>query len=106
MSAKWQSTWDSLGISNNDFIRTTEKRHLTAVKKFWLKVQKKGDIYQGTYEGFYCVGCEAFVTENDLIDGKCAIHKKPAKKIKEKGYLIDDTEKGSRLRRVVKQNII
>ncbi|MBI5023287.1 MAG: methionine--tRNA ligase [Candidatus Magasanikbacteria bacterium] len=86
MSAKWQSTWDLLGISNDDFIRTTEKRHLDAVKKFWLKVQKNGDIYQGTYEGFYCVGCEAFVTETDLVDSNCAIHKKPAKKIKEKNY--------------------
>lgn len=84
MSATWQQTWDSLGISNNDFIRTTEKRHLKAVRSFFEKVWNSGDIYEGTYEGWYCEGCEAFITETDLVDGKCPHHKKEPKKIKEK----------------------
>jgi len=66
MSAKWQVTWDSLGIINNDFIRTTEVRHKQGVKKFFKKVYENGDIYKGEYEGFYCVECEAFITERDL----------------------------------------
>lgn len=86
MSARWAETWDLLNISNDDFIRTTEKRHWEAVKKFFLKVQKKGDIYQDTYEGFYCDGCEAFVTETDLVDGQCEAHKKIPRVIKEKNY--------------------
>ena len=86
MSAKWQKTWDSLGLTNNDFVRTTEERHRKAVEKFFKAVQKKGDIYKGEYEGWYCVGCEAFVTESEAEDGKCPIHQKSLKKIKEKNY--------------------
>jgi len=86
MSAKWQETWDSLGIANDDFIRTTEPRHLRAVKKFFETVYKKGDIYKGQYEGLYCPGCEAYVTEADLADGKCPNHKIAPRKIKEENY--------------------
>ncbi len=86
MSAVWQKTWDTLGITNDDFIRTTEKRHHQAVGEFYLRVFKKGDIYLGTYVGLYCAGCEAFVLESDLVDGKCAIHKIAPKAIKEKNY--------------------
>lgn len=86
MSAVWAGTWDSLGITNNDFIRTTEERHLAGVDKFFKAVWDKGDIYLGTYEGYYCTGCEAFVPESDLTDGKCPIHQKEPKKIKEHNY--------------------
>lgn len=86
MSARWQETWDSLNITYNDFIRTTEKRHLLAVKKFFMKAYRRGDIYKGVYEGFYCVGCESFITENDLIDGRCPFHKKIPQRLKEKNY--------------------
>lgn len=86
MSARWQKTWDLLNISNDDFIRTTEKRHLQAVKKFFLKVQKRGDIYLDVYDGLYCDSCEAYVTEGDLEEGKCPVHKKTPRLIKEKNY--------------------
>ncbi len=86
MSALWQTTFDSLDITNNDFIRTTEERHKKGVALFWQRVREAGDIYPGTYEGWYCVGCEAFVTESDLVDGNCPIHKKPAKRLEEKNY--------------------
>ncbi len=86
MSALWQETWDNLSIINNDFIRTTEERHKAAVKEFFERVYKTGDIYKGTYEGFYCEGCEAFIKESDLVDGKCPDHKKKPKKIKEENY--------------------
>jgi len=84
MAAVWQRTWDGLGISNDDFIRTTEERHLKAVEKFYKKVFKNGDIYEGTYDGYYCEGCEAFLTKEDLAGGKCAIHQKEPKYLKEK----------------------
>ena len=86
MSAVWSGTWDSLGITNDDFIRTTEERHLAGVEKFFKAVWDKGDIYLGTYEGYYCTGCEAFVPASDLVGGKCPIHLKEPKKIKEKNY--------------------
>ncbi len=85
-SAIWQETWDSLGIGYNDFIRTTSERHKEGVEKFFHLVQKQGDIYKGTYEGYYCVGCEAFIRESDLLDGMCAIHKTAPQKLAEHNY--------------------
>ena len=85
MAAKWQGTWDALDISNDDFIRTTEKRHVKYVEKFWSMV-KKGDIYKGKYEGLYCTGCEAYKTEADLVDGLCPDHKRAPDKLSEENY--------------------
>jgi len=86
-SAKFQLLLDTLDISNNDFIRTTDqKRHWPAAQKLWNKLVKAGDIYKGNYEGYYCVGCEAYLTEKDLIDGKCPNHQKAPEKIKEENY--------------------
>jgi len=86
MSAIWARTWDELGISNDDFIRTTETRHQQAVNKFFKAVYERGDIYQGEYEGWYCDGCEAFKSEAELIEGQCEFHKKAPRKISEKNY--------------------
>ncbi len=86
MSATWQSTWDSLGITNNAFIRTTEERHVKAVEKFWKASFENGDIYEGQYEGLYCVGCESYKTEDDLVDGKCPLHKREPDRLSEKNY--------------------
>lgn len=86
MAAIWAETWDSLGMTNDDFIRTTEARHKKAVAKFVEAVWKKGDIYKGTYEGWYCTGCEEFKPESDLKEGVCPIHRKPPEKIKEENY--------------------
>ncbi len=86
MSALWQRTWDELGITNTDFIRTTEERHIRGVKQFLQVVWDKGDIYEGTYEGWYCAGCEAFKTETEVQDGKCGEHQRPVERISEKNY--------------------
>jgi methionyl-tRNA synthetase len=86
MSANWRDTWASLGITFDDFIRTTEDRHKKGVEKFWRAVSVSGDIYQGEYEGLYCTGCEAFYRESDLVDGKCPTHKKEVAKLKEKNW--------------------
>ncbi len=65
----------ALDISNNYFIRTTDKNaHWPGVFELWKKLEKKGDIYKKSYEGYYCYGCERFVTEKDLIGGKCPNH--------------------------------
>ena len=78
---------DVLNISNDDFIRTTDKkRHWPAVEKVWKELDKNGDIYKKEYEGLYCVGHEAYVTQKDLADGKCAIHNQEPEVIKEENY--------------------
>jgi len=76
-----------LNISNNDFIRTTDKeKHWPGVIKLWQECQKAGDIYKKEYTGNYCVGCEAFVTEKDLKDGLCPEHLKAPEKVSEENY--------------------
>ena len=76
-----------LDISNNDFIRTSDKnRHWPGAQSLWKKLVEAGDIYKGKYSGYYCVGCEAYVTEKDLIDGKCPYHFKEPEKIEEENY--------------------
>ena len=87
MSATWRLTWDELGISNDDFIRTTEDRHRTGVNAFWSVVAAQGDIYRGTYTGLYCVGCEAYYTKSDLNDdGCCPLHLTKPKELREENY--------------------
>jgi len=76
-----------LNISNDDFIRTTDKkRHWPGAQKLWLKLAKAGDIYKKKYKGLYCAGHEAFVTDKDLINGVCAIHKTKPEIIEEENY--------------------
>jgi methionyl-tRNA synthetase len=86
MAALWECSFDSLGLTHDRFIRTTEAIHTKAVEKFWKAVEAKGDIYLGSYEGLYCQGCEAFKTENDLVEGLCPDHKKAPVALKEKNY--------------------
>ena len=104
MSAIWQEAWDSLGLCTNDFIRTTETRHIKSVYKFFDIVNKNGDIYQGDYEGWYCDGCEAFITESELEKGECPAHKKKAKKIKEKNYFFKLTKYRDKLLKHIEKN--
>ncbi len=86
MSGVWQSTWKTLGLTNDDFIRTTQERHKMGVEKFWGAAAERGDIYEGRYEGLYCVGCEEYKKEDDLVDGLCPMHKKAPEKLSEKNY--------------------
>lgn len=86
MSSPFRAAWPELGISNDDFIRTTEPRHKAFVQAFWSKVEARGDLYEGAYEDWYCVGCESFKTEKELEDGCCPVHKKPAQKVQEKTF--------------------
>ena len=86
MSDIWGQTWKQSEISNDAFIRTTSPEHKKAVTEFIKRVQAKGDLYKGTYEGWYCVGCEEFKKEEELQDGLCPIHQKKADYIKEDNY--------------------
>ena len=75
-----------VGMSNTDFIRTTEERHAKAVESFWKRVEANGWIYKKRYGGLYCVGCEQFKTEKDLINGVCPDHKVKPEYIEEENY--------------------
>jgi methionyl-tRNA synthetase len=74
MEQEFRRTWKRLDISFDDFIRTTEPRHKAGVTALAQRIYETGDIYEGVYEGWYCVGCEAFKQEKDLVDGKCPLH--------------------------------
>jgi methionyl-tRNA synthetase len=85
-SERFRETWKLLEISNTDFIRTTEARHKVAVQQFLQRVYDNGDIELDTYEGLYCVACELYYTEADLVDGACPIHGTPVDRVVEENY--------------------
>ena len=68
---RFQELWQKLGISHDDFIRTTEERHKVIVREILQDLYDRGEIYQDNYEGCYCVPCERFYTEKDLNEGNC-----------------------------------
>ncbi|MCH7541171.1 methionine--tRNA ligase [Patescibacteria group bacterium] len=87
LAEKWNDTWKILGISNDDFIRTTESRHNKIVVEIFEKVNSRGDLYKGQYEGLYCIGHEAFLKNADLDDkGLCPDHKTKPDHIVEENY--------------------
>ena len=86
MVPKWQEVWQRLQISNDDFIRTSEPRHAERVQAFVQRLHERGEIYLGTYEGPYCVSCEEFKQEKELIDGRCPIHGTPVEILSEENY--------------------
>ena len=86
ISRLFQEMWPELGISNDQFIRTTNPDHMAVVEQILQKIYDKGDIYFSEYEGLYCFGCERFYTERELVDGKCPDHDKAPEIIKESNY--------------------
>ena len=83
---RFQDLWQRLSISNSDFIRTTESRHTKVVREILDTLLKKGDLYENTYEGWYCLFDERFWTEKDVVDGNCPDCHRPVEKIKESNY--------------------
>jgi len=86
MEVAFREVWAKLAISFDDFIRTTEPRHRAAVQRMAQACMDAGDVYEGFYEGWYCVSCEAFKQEKDLVDGRCPIHLTPPEWIREKNH--------------------
>jgi len=85
----YKDLWKKLGIEYSGFIRTTSPRHQKGVYKFLELLKKSGAIYAGEYEGLYCVGCENFILERNLVNGVCPDHLTPPQKIKEKNYFFN-----------------
>ncbi len=86
ISNSFREAWPKLDITNDYFIRTTDKSHEHTVEEILTRVYEKGDIYFSEYEGKYCVGCERFYTETELVDDKCPIHLSEPKIISEENY--------------------
>jgi methionyl-tRNA synthetase len=86
MAPPFKDAWKSLSCAYDDFIRTTEPRHKERAQELWRRCQASGDIYEDDYEGLYCVGCEAYYTDKDLVEGLCPIHKRPVEVLKERTY--------------------
>ena len=86
ISQLYRDLWPRLNISNNYFVRTTDPQHKETVKLILSRVKENGDIYFSDYEGLYCVGCERFYTERELVDGKCPDHLTEPKVISEANY--------------------
>ncbi|XPP26524.1 MAG: methionine--tRNA ligase [Leucobacter sp.] len=94
VESAWKPLLDTIDISNDDFIRTTDERHESGVAKFLQKLYDEGHVYAGEFEALYCVGCEEFKPKSEIVDGTgafegekvCAIHSKPLELLQEKNY--------------------
>lgn len=85
-SQKFRELWDKLNIKFDDYIRTTEERHIRGVQELWRRVRAAGDIYKDEYEGKYCVGCENYLTDFQLVNGKCPDCGRLAESVREESY--------------------
>ena len=86
MAREFTEVWRSLDVSFDDFIRTTEPRHKAGVQELVRRMSASGDVYEGHYEGWYCVSCEAFKQEKDLVEGLCPVHRTKPDWLREKNY--------------------
>lgn len=97
-AAEFQKLQESLNISTDAFIRTTNTRHVEAAQEIWKRCEAAGDIYKKAYEGLYCTGCERFYTEKELLDGKCPVHRKELVLLKEENYFFAFSKYEDRLK--------
>ncbi|MBN2190980.1 MAG: methionine--tRNA ligase [Candidatus Aureabacteria bacterium] len=86
MVPAFKQAWESLNIRYDRFIRTTDSDHVASVQKLLQEIYDNGDIYKDKYKGWYCVSCEAYLQESDLIDGKCPVHNREAEWLEEDNY--------------------
>jgi len=104
MDVVFRDVWKRLDISYDDFIRTTEPRHIRGVQALFEKIAAAGDIYKGKYEGYYCVGCERFYPEKDLVEGKCPIHQTVLEWLSEDNYFFKLSKYGPPLLRHIREH--
>lgn len=106
MSAKFQTIFRELAIEYSRFIRTTDQDHERQVIAFLKKLHQRGALYEGEYTGLYCTGCENFLTEKELINGLCPIHKKPPIQITEKNYFFKLSDYLEKVKRLIREGTI
>ena len=103
--AGFQNLWDRLGISNDDFIRTTEKRHEKVVQEIFRRIYAKGDIYKGEYKGLYCTPCESYWTEHQLDEhGCCPDCGRPVQEVTEEAYFFKMSNYADRILAHIESN--
>jgi methionyl-tRNA synthetase len=104
-SKKFENLKEGLNVSFDIFQRGTDKKgHWTGAQKLWKKIDKAGDIYKGKYEGLYCVNCEAYYTEKDLVNGLCPEHKKRPEWVKEENYFFKLSKYQKQLKKLIETN--
>jgi len=107
ISNEFRKLKEVLNLSNDDFIRTTDqRRHWPVVKKVWLKLKENGDIYKKKYKGLYCIGCEAFITKKDLVDGKCIHHQKKPEAVEEENYFFRLSKYSKKIEKTIEKDEI
>ena len=104
MAESAKELWKKLNITNDDFIRTTDERHILSVSKAFEILYNQGDIYLGKYKGKYCVPCETFYTESQLVDGKCPSCNRDVKEVEEETYFFNMKKYEERLKEFYKEN--
>ncbi|MDN5851894.1 MAG: methionine--tRNA ligase [Actinomycetia bacterium] len=102
VESEWKPVLDVIDASNDDFIRTTEPRHVERVQKFWERLYEAGEVYHGEYEGPYCVACEEFKLDSELLEGDngeklCPIHERPVDIVSESNYFFPLSKYADRL---------
>ena len=104
MAAMAKDLWSKMKIEYDDFIRTTEERHVKVVQKIFQKFVENGDIYKGEYEGWYCTPCETYFTPTQLVDGKCPDCGREVKKMKEEAYFFNMKKYQEKLLKFYEEN--
>jgi len=105
ISGRFKELSNVLGVSNDLFIRTTDKEvHIPTVLEFWKRLAANGDIYKDTYEAFYCSGCEAFLNQADMEDGKCVNHKKEPEQVSEENYFFKLSKYAENVKELIKKD--
>lgn len=97
IAEKFKKLLQALSVEPTDFIRTTEERHTRGAQLFWQKSFASGDIEKDVFEGLYCVGCEEYKTEKDLVEGMCPEHRKIPERVREENYFFRLSRYQSRL---------
>jgi methionyl-tRNA synthetase len=100
-SGYFEFAWDQLNIQYDRFIRTTDDDHITTVQQLVAKIKENGHLYQGEYEGLYCIGHEAFLTDKDLVDGVCPDHQTKPELVKEKNWFLKISEFTDQIKTVI-----
>jgi methionyl-tRNA synthetase len=101
---RYRALWDRLNVQPSDFIRTTEARHRRGVEELFRRVEEKGDIYLGEYEGWYCTHDESFWTEGQLVEGNCPECGRPVERVRESSYFFRMSKYQDALLRHIEEN--
>ncbi len=104
VSEEFKRAWGELGILYSDFIRTTEPRHESGVARFMEILKKNSALYEADYKGLYCTGCENFITEKELVGGKCPNHKKAPDKISERNWFFKLSDYTNEIKELIERD--